>query len=376
MRTVYLAIAGTARRFFVITGLPVPRLARRVHGILRRTLEESAGTRRLQRGYNHGASFGRERSAYLTPEDYPPILEYLRDPLARAVPDSFVDWSGVRTICSLLPWFPDWGGRVSTAPPIPTDGYRSDAVEYVALALSIRLGALRGAYSVLELGAGWAPWATAGILTAHRMGISKAYGVAVEANGDKCGTAIAHARSNGLSARIVDEVPSGSGSVDVTIVRGAAWYAGHPLYFPRVPLQDMGGAAATVRTALDYRGQSIKMDEVQGFALSDLLGGHHFTLCHIDVQGSEFELLANTADIRSEVDLILLGTHSRSIEGRLIELLFARGWELLREEPCTADFRGRRPSLEGFTVVDGVQLWLSPEAGVSSADLISAGVGG
>jgi hypothetical protein len=40
MRNIYLAIADAARRFFVATGIPVPRLARRVHRVLHRTLAD------------------------------------------------------------------------------------------------------------------------------------------------------------------------------------------------------------------------------------------------------------------------------------------------------------------------------------------------
>ena len=50
----------------------------------------------------------------------------------------------------------------------------------------------------------------------------------------------------------------------------------------------------------------------------------------------------------------LIGTHSRTIEGRLFDLLHAHGWVCESELPCIL-----RPMMEGgvYLVADGEQVW-------------------
>jgi hypothetical protein len=58
--------------------------------------------------------------------------------------------------------------------------------------------------------------------------------------------------------------------------------------------------------------------------------------------------------------LMAVGTHSRLSEGRLQEFFLSRGWGLLIDAPCTAHFTMTHPTLSGFTVQDGNQLWENP----------------
>jgi hypothetical protein len=64
-----------------------------------------------------------------------------------------VDWAGIRTRIPMLPWAPqELAGTTDTALPIPSDGYRSEADEYMALAISLTSD--RESYRVVEVGAG------------------------------------------------------------------------------------------------------------------------------------------------------------------------------------------------------------------------------
>ena len=128
--------------------------------------------------------FGNGLHLIVEPDAYPVYLERLRDP---APPDAgaefLVDWAGIRTRIPMLPWAPqEFAGTTSAALPIPTDGYRSEAEEYVGLALS--LVNERSTYRVVEVGAGWAPWAVMGVRCAQRIG-KQAVGIAVEADPTK-----------------------------------------------------------------------------------------------------------------------------------------------------------------------------------------------
>ena len=54
---------------------------------------------------------------------------------------------------------------------------------------------------------------------------------------------------------------------------------------------------------------------------------------------------------------MMIGTHSRVIEGALIELLYANGWTLELEKPCRVVWSEHPVSQEAMTEVDGCQYW-------------------
>ena len=75
----------------------------------------------------------------------------------------------------------DLAGTVSTALPIPDDGYRSEDVEYAALARAVR--SLGSSVRVVEVGAGWA--LAVAMVKARQRGLP-GIAVAVEADPRKC----------------------------------------------------------------------------------------------------------------------------------------------------------------------------------------------
>jgi hypothetical protein len=80
-------------------------------------------------------------------------------------------------------------------------------------------------------------------------------------------------------------------------------------------------------------------------------------LLHMDIQGGEADLVANTIPLLSErVARLVIGTHSRVIEGKLIETLLSAGWELEIERPAIFNLPLGKPQ----TTVDGVQGWRNP----------------
>ncbi|NDH19301.1 MAG: hypothetical protein EBY51_08035, partial [Actinobacteria bacterium] len=84
-------------------------------------------------------SLGNGVSVPITATEIPALLETLRTEHTNASePDMLIDWMGVRTRIPMLPWAPgEFAGTVSTALPIPDDGYRSEDVEYAALARAL-----------------------------------------------------------------------------------------------------------------------------------------------------------------------------------------------------------------------------------------------
>lgn len=307
--------------------------------------------------------FGNGLHLPVLPDSWPPILERARAP---HLPDDegvfLVDWAGIRTRIAMLAWAPaEFAGTVSTSLPIPSDGYRSEAEEYVGLVLSIVSD--RDDYVVVEVGAGWAPWAVMGAVVGQRLG-KTARGIAVEADGERARWAIQHVVDNGLSVMhvdgrdVVDAV--GTRSADVTVVQAAAWSERTTLRFPVLDDRDMGGAVnPTDHPTMDNRGAHFEYVDVPTITLDALLANEPVVdLLHVDLQGFELDVLLPALElIEAKVRFLAVGTHNRAVEGMLQQTLLAREWALLMDSPCTCVYDGVKPTLTGFTVQDGNQLY-------------------
>ena len=84
---------------------------------------------------------------------------------------------------------------------------------------------------------------------------------------------------------------------------------------------------------------------------------------HIDVQGSELDIICNEAEwLGDNVRAMMIATHSRVIEGGVMDLLGGLGWVLKREKPCRfALDENPRECWEGVTQADGSQHWINPK---------------
>ncbi|MBI1351582.1 MAG: hypothetical protein GC156_10735 [Actinomycetales bacterium] len=315
-------------------------------------------------------SLGNGLTVPIRADDYPRILEGLRaDVLPAPGQEFFVGWDGVRTRVAMLPFAPPaLAGQASTELPIPDDGYRSEDAEYVALAQA--LDTAEGTFRIVEVGAGWAPWSVAGIVVARRRGLS-ATGIAVEASELRASWAMQHAADNEVSAELITGAPdeiaervrASWGSTELRVVLAAGWHTRTVLQFPDLDPADMGGAVWTLPgTDVDYRGAHLSHHDVPTVSFEDLLAGGQVTdLLHIDVQGVEYELVEPASGtIQDHVRLMAIGTTDRYNEGLLQHHFLPRGWGLALDAPCSAVFTMTHPTLAGFTVQDGLQLWENP----------------
>ena len=332
---------------------------------------------------NQVPSLGNGVSQPIKQTAYESWLEKLRAASASPVDFSFfTDWMGVRTRIPMLEWAPsDLAGTTSTALPVPDDGYRSEGFEYVSLARAFHQRPA-ATFSMVEVGAAWAPWTVSGLVHARELGIA-AVGIALEADERKCMWAVQHAKDNGLAVDLVNEkaqktVKKVSNLLDrdnspeqrIIVVRAAGWFETTTVPFPDTGVNDMGTAVQTHGDwSVDYRGAHLRHSSVPAVSLAELLplitshGGMSspLDLLHIDVQGIEFEMLQPlAADIQSHTRLMAVGTHSRLNEGLLQDFFLRRGWGLLIDEPCKAEFIMTHPTLSGFTWQDGMQLWENP----------------
>jgi FkbM family methyltransferase len=315
--------------------------------------------------------YGNQAQRQIETTEYPEYLEMIRAPhkISR-INEFFIDWTGVCTRMSTLPWAPQHlAGTVSTLLPIPDDGYRSEAEEYVSLSVSLMNS--KDTFTVVELGAGWSPWVTSGLAIAKRMG-KKVRGVSVEADATRCKWSMSHLKDNGFETQLISGSPSEIQAqlmqswpdADAVVVNSAIWDSFTTLSFPSVDGKDMGGAARQVsdEDLADYRGQIIPHVPVSTCTFQSLINlVSNIDLLHIDVQGYEFDFISHAYEEIAEVaSYVSIGTHNRLIEGQLQDLLLSQGWSLLIDEPSKSNFDGARPSLTGFTVQDGIQLWNCP----------------
>ena len=314
-------------------------------------------------------SLGNGVSTPIRLEDTRQLLESVRlEELPAENPEFYIDWMGVQTRIDMLPWAPsELSGTTSKTLPIPDDSYRSEASEYAALALAINRA--KDTFCIVEVGAGWAPWVVSGLVTASRLGL-RTRGLAIEANLERAQWALAHAKDNGIDAELIAGSPIEmvesirSSTAHMQVVHAAGWIENTYLSFPAVASEDMGVAVCTMTdTKTDYRGAHLPHVEVPAISLSQILDAlaTRIDFLPIDVQGVEFELLSSEATaIQSHAVTVGIGTHSRLAEGQLQKFFLSRGWGLRIDEPCTAEFTMTRPTLEGFTVQDGFQLYENP----------------
>lgn len=299
-------------------------------------------------------------------DEFESILEGVRcDPLPSHEETFRVDWMGVRTRLRMMPWTPEHL-HVDVYPglPIPTDMYRSEAEEYVALALSVLND--RPRYTVIEIGAAWAPWAVAGIVVARNLG-KETFGIAVEADRTRAQWALQHAQDNGIRATLIEgssrdireAIQDARNTTEMLVVLAACWSQETTLRFPVLDVSDMGGAATPEESPeTDYRGAHLEHVDVPTVTPRTLLGDEPTDLLHVDLQGRELDVLLPDLDLlEQQVRLLAVGTHDRHIEGQLQNTFLAREWGLLLDSPSTCVFDGVRPTLAGFTVQDGNQLY-------------------
>ena len=81
-------------------------------------------------------------------------------------------------------------------------------------------------------------------------------------------------------------------------------------------------------------------------------------LLHVDIQGGEETLFINNECLlNKKVKSIIIGTHSRIIEGKLFEFFYKSGWNLVAERALIGELNNGRHK----NIVDGVQYWVNPQ---------------
>jgi FkbM family methyltransferase len=242
--------------------------------------------------------------------------------------------------------------------PVPSD-YHADAIEWIGTLKSVL--AATGRFAVMELGAGHGPWIAASSKAAQLRGIKS---IAV------CGVEADPGRFALMRQNIVDNEMT---AYDVTLVQAAVGVAAGVASWPRLddPAND-SGARPLRYCSPDHNDHEVDLMylagrvngtiDVEVVALGTLLAQRPlWDLVHIDIQGTEVELCRAFLDeLSTRVRYMVIGTHSRKIDGDLMELLVCGGWDLEHEKPARFFFRHGECILERMTTHDGAQVWRNP----------------
>ena len=239
-------------------------------------------------------------------------------------------------------------GRAGQVEPVPIPAnWHADIAEWAAALRAVDLAS--GSFTIIELGCGWGCWMNNTGVAARRAGLAVQL-IGVEGDEGHIGFAREACEANGF-------LPS-----QVTLHHGiAAAQAGMALF----PNQDSAGASwglepifsATAAQREDAV-RSGRYGVLPMIPLEDVAAPHaRIDLLHVDIQGGEADLVAACLPLLGrKIAYLLIGTHSRAIEGRLFDVLLGAGWRLEIERPCLLHLPEGRP----LTHVDGVQGWRNP----------------
>ena len=230
--------------------------------------------------------------------------------------------------------------------PIPAN-WHADMAEWAAALRAVDLA--RGEFTVLELGCGWGCWMINTAVAARRRGLA-VHAIGVEGDASHVEFAREAFATNGIPAS------------QYTLLRGVAASSPGVALFPK---SDRKGARwdsePVFNPSPDVLSRSLatlRFDRVEIVPLADVIGDRkRVDLLHIDIQGGEARLVRECRKVLAErVAYLVIGTHSRQIEGELFETLLADGWVLEVERPAILKLADGAPETDS----DGVQGWRNP----------------
>lgn len=203
---------------------------------------------------------------------------------------------------------------------------------------------------VMELGAGWAPWLVSCALAAQRRGVADIKLIGVEGSEEHYAYMRQHFLDNGLDPDAHELHHAVVGAED-----GVA-------HFPKLidPVLDYGAHAAFDDAEQGAAAERGELEEVRCLSLTGLLEkAGRVDLMHMDIQGHEKAVLEAAMDSMDRyVHRAIIGTHSRVIDGALLDLFSTHGWRLEYEKPARLI---QREDGGLHFIDDGEQVWLNPK---------------
>ncbi len=270
--------------------------------------------------------------------DLQPVAGYLRNFLGVLVdPRIFPAILGARD------------GQVE-AVPIPAN-WHADLPEWAAALRAVDLA--RDSFTVIELGCGWGCWMNNTGAAARRAGLGTRL-VGIEGDAGHLAFARESCAANGFALE------------QVTLRHEISDERSGTALFPR---QERGGGAwglepilAATEEQCREASETHSHDALPMIPLAELAAPFpRVDLLHVDIQGGEAALVSECLPtLHEKVSYLVIGTHSRQIEGALFGTLLRSGWQLEIERPAILSISPVPGHTEPLVTVDGVQGWRNP----------------
>jgi FkbM family methyltransferase len=271
---------------------------------------------------------------------------------AHAVPDLKPNGEYLTNFLGVLidpKFFPDiLAGKAGQVEPIPIPAnWHADIAEWAGALRAVDLS--RNSFTAIELGCGWGCWLNNTGVAARRSSREPRL-IGIEGDQGSIRFAREACAANGFTESQVTlfhgiaSATDGKALFPVQEQAGKHWGL-EPIFNPSI--LDIAKAKLTGKYA-ELPMVSLKKAS-SNCARVDLL--------HIDIQGSEADLIADCLPLLNEkVAYIVVGTHAREIEGRIFASLRGAGWMLEIERPAILSLQNFVPQV----TVDGVQGWRNP----------------
>ena len=234
--------------------------------------------------------------------------------------------------------------------PLPVGSFQGETAEFVGALRSV-LEARDNRFRMLECGAGYGTWMAITWAAALQKKIEDVHVYGIEGDAGHYDFLQQHMADNCIPSTAFTSFHGAIGS--------KAGYMNWPIVDK--PSDDYGSRPLDGGSK-DYHGLSPKTIRIKVFALPEILAKEAvWDLLHMDIQGGEGDLCQDciTALSRS-VRRVVIGTHSRALDGMLMATFHAAGWSLENEKPTIFQWTENAATLEHLTVVDGVQVWRNP----------------
>lgn len=259
-------------------------------------------------------------------------------------PDCLTNFIGVHMPTSIFP--PALAGREGEVEgvPIPSN-WHADVAEFASALRAVDTAG--DTFRMLELGCGWGCWMNITGAAARNTG-RDVHVVGIEGDEGHVASARETLVLNGF-----DEATS-------RVVHGIAGPRTGYALFPRHERagDEWGRKPVFDATAADMKRLAKTHTKLDVHTLASLGDGKTFDLLHIDIQGGEFDFVESCLhDIEAKVRFMVIGTHSRTIEGQLMDLLLEREWVLEIDRPA---IYSRNAKGESVLHIDGVHSWRNP----------------
>ncbi|MBB3397904.1 FkbM family methyltransferase [Rhizobium sp. BK060] len=259
--------------------------------------------------------------------------------------DHLTNFLGVKIAPRFFPGILD--GKAGTVEPIPLPAnWHADIAEWAAALRSVDLA--EETFRVLELGCGWGCWLN------NTGAAARGRGLRIELIGIEGDSEHVEFANEAM-------VTNGFRPDQFRIIHGVAATRTGTALFPKVENAGASWGSEPLFDATDLQVREAMLSgEYQvlpALSLDQIALGEPIDLLHIDIQGGEADYIDSAvADLNRYVRYIVIGTHSRQIEGRLMSTLLSHGWKLEMERPAIIRLVDGKPQIS----VDGVQGWRSP----------------